>query len=381
MLIATILSAWLQYGADGEPHARAVVSGAACPAARADEKLLAMERRAAGGPGFDDVVCDVAIPKDAKRVAVDARALPAPAHDPRTIVVLGDTGCRISLVLAQGCNDPSAWPLPANARAIAALHPDLVIHVGDYLYRERACPALSACSGSPHGDNAFAWQADWLRPAAPIFANAPMLMLRGNHEECSRNGPGWFRYLDPHASTACKDTTDPYAVDLGTLRIVAFDSAVAEDQGVNDDHGPIYRRQFAQARALAIGASEAWFVTHRPPYTNGDERDAMGDALQPFDAVLSGHIHLFGAVDVDGQPPLVINGEGGTRLDLNYASFLGLAMGKLHAAGTPFGEARFGFGVYRRTNAGWTVSLRDPGGVERAVCVLAKRSVHCERVE
>jgi len=375
MLLAAVLSAWLQYAADGEPHARAVVSDGTCPAASADGRALSMSMRARRAPQFADVVCDVTVPAQAKRIRIGDRALPAPAHDPVKIVVLGDTGCRISALSAQSCDDPEAWPFPQIARAIAGVHPNLVVHVGDYLYRERPCPPLVRCGDSPYGDDAAAWYADFLTPAAPLFASAPLLLVRGNHEECDRNGTGWFRYLDAHASTACSAATEPYDVGFGDLTIVAFDSAVAEDRKGDPTRAPIYKRQFATVRTLAKGQS--WFVTHRPPYTNDDERTAMGDALTPFDAVLSGHLHLFAAMNVETLPPLLINGEGGTKLDPNYAAFLGLAVGDLHVQGSVFGSAHFGFGVYTRNGTGWTISLRDPDGTERARCTLASRAVRC----
>ncbi|MDQ6925243.1 MAG: metallophosphoesterase [Candidatus Eremiobacteraeota bacterium] len=390
MILAAVLSAWLQYAADGEPHARAVVSDTACPSASVDGRALAMTERARREAQFADVVCDAAIPPRAKRIRIGDRELPAPVHDPRRVVVLGDTGCRISALSAQSCNDPAAWPFPQIAQAIAAVHPDLIVHVGDYLYRERACPVLARCADSPFGDDAAAWYADFLTPAAPLFAGAPLVLVRGNHEECARNGAGWFRYLDAHASSACSDATDPYEVSFGDLRIVAFDSAVAEDRGGDPARGPIYKRQFATVGEWAKRPDlrpqrvrsgqrprESWFVTHRPPYTNEDERTAMGDALAPFDAVLAGHLHMFAAMNVTSFPPLLINGEGGAKLDPNYVAFLGFAVGDLHVQGSVFGSAHFGFGVYTRAGAGWTISLRDPDGTERARCTLANRTARC----
>jgi hypothetical protein len=382
MLGAAILSAWLQYAADGKPHARAVVAAAPCPALVADGARVPMQVRAAPRDGFPDLVCDGVVPGAALSVRVGDRTLPAPAHDPRTIVVLGDTGCRIATLSVQSCDDADAWPLPTTARAIAALHPDLVIHVGDYLYRESSCPPLAHCGGSPHGDDAPAWAADWLTPAAPIFAAAPLLLTRGNHEECRRNGMGWFRYLDPHATTVCTNATQPYAIDLGTLRLVDFDSAVAEDRSVDPAYAPIYARQFALVRNLAgdVPAQERWLVTHRPPYFNDDERTAMDDALTPFALVLSGHIHFFAAVNAESLPPLVVNGEGGTKLDPDYSALLPFASGSVHVEGNVFGSSHFGFAVYTRRSAGWAISLRDPDGTPRANCTLQARTVHCQPI-
>jgi hypothetical protein len=394
MLLAAVLSAWLQYAADGEPHARAVVSDAACPAANADGRALRMVERAGRSARFDDVVCDAVISSTARHVRVADRELPAPAHDPTRIVVLGDTGCRISEVSAQSCDDPAAWPFPRIARAIAAVHPNLIVHVGDYLYRERPCPPFTRCGDSPYGDDAPAWYADFLTPAAPLFATAALVLSRGNHEECARNGTGWFRYFDAHATVACSGATEPYDVSVGDLRIVAFDSAVAEDHKSDPARAPVYAKQFAAVSAMAKRSGvlpqrmrsrerrpESWFVTHRPPYTNEDERAAMGDALAPFDAVLAGHLHLFAAMNVEALPPLLVNGEGGTKLDPNYAAFLRFGVGDLRVQGSVFGSAHFGFGVYTRSASGWTVSLRDPDGTERARCALANRAVHCDAKE
>jgi hypothetical protein len=62
----------------------------------------------------------------------------------------------------QDCNDPSQWPFGAVSSAAAVSKPDLVIHVGDYLYRESSCPAGDrGCTGSPFGDDWAAWKADF----------------------------------------------------------------------------------------------------------------------------------------------------------------------------------------------------------------------------
>ena len=52
--------------------------------------------------------------------------------------------------------------------------PDLVIHVGDYHYRENACPKdIAGCRDSPWGYGWDAWDADFFVPARPLLAAAP----------------------------------------------------------------------------------------------------------------------------------------------------------------------------------------------------------------
>ena len=147
-------------------------------------------------------------------------------------MVIGDTGCRIKASdnIFQACNDAAQWPFKQVAAAAAAIAPDLVIHVGDYHYRETACPAGDpACAGSPWGYGWDAWEADLFAPAQPLFAAAPWIVVRGNHESCFRAGQGWWRFLDPRPLAArqdCNSAADdsvgdysaPYAVPLGTGR-------------------------------------------------------------------------------------------------------------------------------------------------------------------
>mgnify|MGYP000167914488 CR=1 FL=1 len=71
------------------------------------------------------------------------------------------------------------------AGAVAAWDPDLIVHVGDYLYRESPCPeGQSGCAGSPHGDNWATWNADFFAPASPLLGAAPPLRSAvAAHEE------------------------------------------------------------------------------------------------------------------------------------------------------------------------------------------------------
>lgn len=78
----------------------------------------------------------------------------------RRIVVIGDTGCRLkaSESAYQACNDSEAYPFATVAAHAAAWHLDLVIHVGDYLYRANPCPpGRSGCVGSPWGYGWDSW--------------------------------------------------------------------------------------------------------------------------------------------------------------------------------------------------------------------------------
>jgi hypothetical protein len=161
---------------------------------------------------FPVQTCELTLPGGTTSAVVNAAlpggsqgiTLPLPKANAQTIVVLGDTGCRTQFGTGgtsqwQACNDPTQYAFPAIAAAAAAIHPDLVIHVGDYEYRDNECPPdIAGCAGRPWGYGWDAWQDDFFAPAQPLLTAAPWVVDRGNHESCTRAGQGWFRFLDPN---------------------------------------------------------------------------------------------------------------------------------------------------------------------------------------
>jgi hypothetical protein len=148
---------------------------------------------------FPVTTCEATLPATATRASVDGQSLPLPKALPSRVVILGDTGCRIvsNFGIFQSCDDPIAWPFERVANAAAAMRPDLVIHVGDYHYREGPCDlAHPGCFGSPWGYGYDAWRADFFQPARALLSVAPWIVIRGNHESCNRAGQGWWRFLD-----------------------------------------------------------------------------------------------------------------------------------------------------------------------------------------
>jgi hypothetical protein len=84
---------WAQYGPAGL-EARAITDQPACPSIEVDGQAARMAVRAAPGEGFPVTVCALPVPA-AKSVAVGGVPLAIPAGEPRRILVIGDTGCRL----------------------------------------------------------------------------------------------------------------------------------------------------------------------------------------------------------------------------------------------------------------------------------------------
>jgi hypothetical protein len=435
-------AAYVIVGAEGQAVARLLTDAAQCPALQVDGATVPMQTRS--GPQtvaqrptqsapalskpsvFALRVCELALPAGTRRASLDGRALPLPTPVARRIVVIGDTGCRIkqSDHAFQDCGDQDAWPFAQVARAAAATHPDLVIHVGDYHYRETPCPPeRPGCRASPWGYGSDAWQADLFAPAAPLLAAAPWVVLRGNHEECTRAGQGWFRFLDPapfEAHRSCDRAADddeadyspPYAVPLGGgQQLIVFDSARAGNRPL-DPAKPKDARTLAAYIAdmqvvdtlAARTGQHSFFLSHHPvlafaasasgqlyggnPALQAAMRSLHGTAYFPagVEAALHGHVHLFQALDfASGQPPTLVAGNGGDNLDALLPATLppgttpadGVVLKRITHAG------RFGFLVMDRQNdapdSGWHLSARRSDGSVLAECELAQRQLHCDR--
>jgi hypothetical protein len=252
---------------------------------------------------FPVSACEYPLPAGATSAVVAGQSLPLPKANPTKIVVLGDTGCRLQNGNGtQSCNDPdpngtdTPYPFAAIAALAAAQKPDLVLHVGDYAYRDNPCPPGLGynCGGSPWGFGWDTWQADLFAPGAPLLAAAPWIMTRGNHEQCNRAGQGWYRFLDtnPYDITGvhtcdnpANDATatggnwnNPFLVNINSsTQVVVFDTANAKPQ--------------SQSPSLPTGPGSLYYATYASELTTAGE--LIGASPLPFN-LWSNHHPIFG---------------------------------------------------------------------------------------
>ena len=392
---AALPPAWLEFGPEGQLLARVIVDGP-CPTLDIDGRSATMIPRTSPSDDFAVVACEATVPFGAETAAVGDRSLPLPAGPIERIAVIGDTGCRLNdwEKKFQNCNDPQAWPFAQVASAVAAWEPDLIVHVGDYLYRESPCPAGEAgCAGSPYGDNWPTWNADFFAPAAPLLGVAPWVFMRGNHETSDRNASGWFTYLDPRPYDAtCQRFTEPYVLTLPGLVLAAIDSAEASDTKTPPEEDAEYARQFSLLGTMAPPG--AWLVTHRPVWgilegqsgeiqvENAVYEAATGGSLQAnYGLVLSGHIHLAETLAFDEaseRPPQVVSGNSGTALDdVPTAS---PTAGQLGDAAITEAEtlSAFGFLTLEPDGADWIATQRGADGSPLRGCRLDLPEMSCQ---
>ena len=393
---ADLPNAWVELAADGGLDVRAVtMPDASCPKVAADGAALAGRPRGTPDGAYPIQVCIAHAPATTRSLTVDGLAVPALPRSIKRIVVIGGTGCRLDNDRAQDCNNPEKWRFATVARLAAARHPDLVIHLGDYYYRESPCPSgQSGCAGSPHGDNWAVWQKDFFDPAAPLLAAAPWVLVRGNHEACDRGGHGWFRLLDPHPDAIdCIATTPPYTLHIDSLHLLMLDGADADDDTTDAAKLTLYRGQLQSL--LGNAPAHSWLLTHRPVWAlvqgadskpgqtlNATEQAAIRDLVPPgLDMVLSSHVHGFASYDFGaGHPAQLIVGEGG---DSNDAVAQPLKAGTVVDEATlrrGFGIADYGYLLLHRTGAGWSGTVYAVTDQVLAHCILHGRAVTCRAV-
>jgi hypothetical protein len=436
-----VVSMYVVLGENGTPVARVLTSAAACPSIRIDGSEVAMNLRAGAQTlplratrsapsdskpsAFPLLTCEKFIPPHTASISVGGQPLPLPVAEVNRIVVIGDTGCRVKKAdnAAQPCNDRQQYPFATVAASAAKWKPDMVVHVGDYLYRENACPdGNKGCAGSPWGYGWDAWNADFFDPAKPLLQAAPWVMVRGNHESCARAGQGWWRLIDPRPFLSGRDCvtagnddngdySDPYAVPLGgDAQIIVLDTSNTPNGVI--PHGDIREIKYADLyRKLDILSQQAGYnigVNHHPILGITAKEDAQGKisllpgnrglqsvfgAINPLflpprvNAMLSGHVHVWEEVSFSSpHPTQFVAGFSGTSEDTVPLPAT-LPPGLMPAPGAivdHFSSWVNGFGYMTMERAGanqWNVKVWNTSGQQVNACRIDGKNSVCENAQ
>jgi hypothetical protein len=384
---------WVQYVPNGI-EARMITEQSNCPTAQIDGQPATMTRRAEAGEGYPILVCALPIPKSAKSAAIASVPLTLPVAEPKRIIVIGDTGCRMKGKKVQACNDPVKWPFRLVAEVAAQMKPDLVLHVGDYHYRETACPEGNVgCAGSPFGDNWAVWRADFFSPAENLLRTVPWVLTRGNHEECNRGGKGWSRTLDPYsfdAEKGCAGMGAPFMAILDTFNIAVMDVSTADEEKVNEAQVKQFSQQF---KAIAnMSARPTWLSLHRPIWSAEEIKDGkplgfnvtLAEAAKStipanVTALFSGHHHSFQLLNYEATiPPQIVSGHGGDYLDSGIpVNPAGLVINGVTVKSGFNQPNEFGFAMMEKDGTNWKLTNYDKMGKVLKSCALRDRQVSC----
>lgn len=416
----------------GDAIARVITPAASCPAITVDGVVRQMTLRAAAevvparDAGKKDSKpaifplrsCDAPLPRGTVSATVGKFRFPIMPAEPKRIVILGDTGCRMKQAENefQPCNDAGAWPFAAIIQSALVQKPDLVIHVGDFHYRESPCPPGNAgCAGSPWGFGMDAWDADFFTPAAPLLKAAPWVFVRGNHESCARAGQGWFRFLDNAPFSAARscdkpendgdaDYSPPTSLPIAAdTQLIMFDSARAglKGYGPNDAAYKKYLPQLQQVDRLAAQKPHSFFIAHHPvlayapnptggpTYPGNRGLQSVMEVLHPqrlfpagVDLALHGHVHLFEALSfASDHPATVVIGHSGSGADVELPA--SRIQGLMPAPGAVVADfasrASYGFARLERAGKDWQLTDFDVQGRKVFECRLKDGKSRCLR--
>jgi hypothetical protein len=289
---------WVQMLPDSESAgggrlARAIVSkGDQCPSVVENGRILEMRKHVARvRAAFPILVCERELASESE-AHIGSHSLPIRPADPDTILVIGDTGCRIVHYQdAQPCFDGIQWPFEQIAKSAAAelaqrQTQPIIIHVGDFHYREKPCSdGDQSCGGTPFGDNWETWRAEFFEPVKPLLLAAPWVILRGNHENCERAGSGWlFFFALPHQAFngVCEEDRPPYELKIGQTHgadrhprtLLVLDTADAANRYVKK-HYEAYCT-WVPEKTDPSNSTEKWLVLHQPLWFISREEDDRG---------------------------------------------------------------------------------------------------------
>jgi hypothetical protein len=297
---------WVQYADPSGRHVRVVLDqGKSCPSGTAGSKAFKTTQRVApwmkksGDLMFKQTVCSASIDAASPAtISIDGAAydLPAIPDVADKIVVVGDTGCRLKGKQNQDCTNAGGegptkgWPLATVMEKIAAQKADAILYMGDYHYREEPCLPGSQdnCGGSPwskdaKGQHWKSWRDDWFNPARSALSTAPWVMLRGNHEDCSRAWRGFQLFFAQgpvgSATDACLEMLPSYQIGLqvessSQITLAVLDTAM-DGQQVTDAKG--CKDWGKGVKSLVDDAASSptnhWLTLHHPVYKWNPAKD------------------------------------------------------------------------------------------------------------
>ena len=238
------------------------------PRREGDERFVAVVSGLRNGDSLDYRIVQRSRLGFSYRVASGRGTLQPAPDQPLRFVAVGDTGV----------GTPEQYDV---AREIAAVRPQLVIHMGDLIY--------PSGEWSDYGRKFF-------EPFRTLLPNVPFYACIGNHDAITDDGrPLLTAFELPRNGPEGVYPESAYWFDFGPARFLTFNSC--------DDEETLRRNVAPWIEKVFSDASPPWRVVwfHHPPYTGSkhppDERiqRAIVPALEraEVDVVLCGHNHLY----------------------------------------------------------------------------------------
>jgi len=318
--------------------------------------------------------------------------------------VIGDTGCRLKESsngsVYQDCSQPREWPYSDVVKSLENENYNFLIHTGDYHYREQCtdkklCPGYAKYVGYVWG----AWWDDFYGPTQPLFKKAPLLLVRGNHEDCNRAFAGWAplsAISDRKFQDACVAVEPFQWIEMDDIVFINFDnSSMEERKEFSAADASMWTERFTQLKnkiETLKGKKEIWFLSHKPmfgyvPHEKDAEPKAIGTFMSDLlkksglydkvDIFLAGHIHTQQVVPLNQKPTpklQLVVAHSGTSLDPFGRKIL---TDKILT--TTENKYSFGYAVFEKLGfKKWKFVFKDTKGEAQLDCQSNKNKVVCE---
>lgn len=362
---------WVQY-IDQAVSIRTITSELLCPTIVIDNKKFLMTERFLLKHDKKIIrVCESIQPSYASG-SVNKHKLPILPHTLRKIIMFGDSGIKSTQTVTQ-------WPLNKIINLITKEKPDIIIHLGDFIYSH---------TNSTNNLNWISWENEWFKPAQSALLHAPWIFIRGNQERCHREWFGWQIFLAPHSYTPeCILSFQPFIINIGKIQFIIHDSSFADPdlQSINLD-----KNVFSQ---LQFNASETWLLTHRPPFGILKQAAQHKNIINKInfisdiffisnklDYIFSGHIHSFEIVNVEKNKPLlsqIVIGTGGVQLEKEIPEQTSpIPYETVHLHLIKYIN-EFGYLVLEQINNKWNATFKNQNGQAIVSCQLTNKNTIC----
>ncbi len=318
-----------------------------------------------------------------------------------SMAVIGDTGCRLKEKKSgdpnyQECQKPEEWRYPDLVKQLLREKMDLVVHTGDYHYREQ-CSNPTACAviTKSIGFGWNAWWDDFYGPTQELFKKNTFLFVRGNHEACDRAYQGWKPLSNQSLvmNEACVGT-EPFEINqIGDLILINFDNSSFEERGDMPAEARLAWVQQFRDLSIRLGADlkhkEVWLLFHKPalgfnPRKEDAEPESISDRLlgvisetdllTKIDYILSGHIHNQQIVLTKPKFKQFIVGNSGTSLEP-----FGRVIRSAQLISSTESKKNIGYALFNRDGfKKWHIVYKDVEGNPNLSCSLNKQKISCD---
>jgi hypothetical protein len=368
-----------------------------------DEKALAQST-----PTPEDSFKKLKLEKKSLTAEQERKLFPG-ALAPKTIAIIGDTGCRLKESIVrnsyQDCMDPKDWPFPQVMKSIAKEKPDVIIHLGDYHYREQCSPGKPCQKMTTAIGYGFSpWELDFFTPSVPAFKAAPWILVRGNHEDCKRAFLGYRQLLASQEwKKDCVDYEDPDLIVLGDLLVVNIDSSTVPEMPDPkpestalwkerlDDLGKRIDQKVAASEKAKSKIRHIWLISHKPIYG----LVALGKVFMPvninlrkyfenttwakkIEVLMAGHIHTSELVRAKDFPLQIVLGNSGTALDVVPKKVTAENLSMINYEKAKIISHGFGYALLRKENSGnYSIEYHNADGTQVYSCHIKDRGQDC----